>query len=77
MSVPIPGWHFAGVPGFGIAAIVASMRRLRQPRAIDAVEGVCPACGESVRYRIAEAVRFPETVPCPACAEFVKLAEAS
>ena len=73
LSIPIPGWHFAGVPGFLIAAFVLGRRRLRQEIAIESIEGPCPACAVAGAYRSADTGSFPMTVPCPSCGEFLKL----
>ncbi len=73
VSLPIPGWHFAGVPGFLIAAFVLGRRRLRQAFAIDSIEGPCPACALDREYAPADSGAFPMTVRCPSCGEFLKL----
>ena len=73
VSIPIPGWHLAGVPGFLIAAFVLGRRRLRQELAIESIEGPCPACAADREYPPAERSAFPMTVRCPACGEFLKL----
>jgi hypothetical protein len=75
LSLPIPAWHLVGVPGFAIAALVFGVRRWRQPRVVEQVEGGCPACGEKVRWAVPDSARFPDTYPCPRCREFVKLSE--
>ena len=73
VSIPIPGWHFAGVPGFLIAAFVLGRRRLRQGLAIESIEGHCPACAADREYQPAGSSALPMTVRCPACGEFLKL----
>jgi hypothetical protein len=75
VSVPIPGWHVAAVPGFAIAAVVLARRRLRQAYEIESVFGSCPACGLEQPYPVPGAAVFPATLPCPACGEFLKLSE--
>ena len=76
LSLPIPGWHLAAVPGFLIAALMLGARRLRQTRVVESVTGSCPACGDSVRFPVPTTARLPDTYPCPACREFVRLHEA-
>lgn len=75
LSVPIPGWHFAAVPGFALAALVLGARRLRQAQRVESVEGPCPACGKAERFGVPERSRFPLTLRCPGCGEFLQLRE--
>lgn len=73
VSVPIPGWHLVGAPGFAIAALVLGRRRLRQDLAIESLRGPCPACGESRCFAAPSPPEFPAIVSCPGCREFLKL----
>jgi len=72
-SVPIPGWHFVGVPGFVAAAVVLSRRRRRQQLQVHSLGGVCPACGVDQQIPRAGFDALPASVPCPGCGEFLKL----
>ncbi len=76
VSLPIPAWHLAAVPGFSIAAIVLGARRLRQSRLVVSVAGRCPSCAASPDLPVPDSVRFPLTTPCPACGEYITLQEA-
>ena len=76
LSVPIPGWHFVGVPGFLIACVVFARRRLAQQRAFSSAAGPCPACRTDQSIEIAPDAALPLTVRCPGCGEFVKLEDA-
>lgn len=73
LSVPVPGWHFLGVPGFLIGAVVLARKRLGQPYRLHVAEGPCPACGEVARLAPATTAKLPVTLPCPNCGEFLKL----
>jgi hypothetical protein len=73
VSLPIPGWHFVGVPGFLIAAVMLGRKRLRQRLEVVGVSGACPACGDEVT--LPEFEDLPATTPCPACAEYLQLSE--
>jgi hypothetical protein len=75
LSVPLPGWHFAGVPGFLIASLVLARRRLRQEFEFESVRGPCPACRSDQEHAVPGAARFPLVVPCPGCGEFLQLQE--
>ncbi len=75
VSVPIPGWHVAAVPGFGIAAVVLGLRRLRQRLVLREIRGPCAACGKASEYPLPDRAEPPLTVRCPACGEFLKLSE--
>jgi hypothetical protein len=72
LSVPIPGWHFVGVPGFLVAAILMARRRLRQEILVESVSGRCPACGVEQTLE-AGLDGLPASLPCPACGEFLQL----
>ena len=76
LSVPIPGWHLVGVPGFLVASVVLGLRRLRQDRLVESISGPCPACGEVPEIALPGTVRFPLTLPCPRCGEYLTLSEA-
>jgi len=73
LSVPIPGWHFAGVPGFLVAAFVFGRRRLNQPYEVTSLEGACPACSNPQSFE--PPAGFPVRLPCPGCGEFLKIDE--
>ena len=75
LSLPIPAWHLIAVPGFLIASLVLGVRRLRQLRAIERVEGDCPACGRAQLFPVSTTASFPLAMPCPACGEFIKFSE--
>ena len=73
LSLPIPGWHFIGVPGFAIASFVLARRRLAQELEIEEMSGPCPACASAQAYPVPGAAPFPLTLACPGCQEFLKL----
>jgi hypothetical protein len=73
LSLPLPLWHFIGVPGFLAAAVWMGARRLRQERAIEQVAGPCPACGQPQQFEVPPEAQFPLTVACPGCRAFLKL----
>ncbi len=73
VSLPIPGWHLAAVPGFLLAAFVLGVRRLRQREQVEALEGPCPACRRRQGFRVPARLVLPLTLRCPDCGEFVKL----
>jgi hypothetical protein len=75
LSIPVPGWHFIGVPGFAVAAVVMVRRRLRQTIEVTSLGGPCPACGEPQTLAPPFPPEFPATVSCPSCQEFLKLSE--
>jgi hypothetical protein len=75
ISLPIPAWHLIGVPGFLIAAIVMGVRRLREERVVESAVGLCPACGDASNLDLPDTVRFPHTLPCPRCGEYVRLSQ--
>ena len=77
LSLPIPVWHFFAVPAFLVAAAVLGLRRYRQVRSIDALEGPCPACRPNQSYAIAPEARIPVSLRCPACGEFLKFRESA
>ena len=73
LSIPIPGWHFIGAPGFGIAAFVLGRRRLRQAWEMSSLEGPCPAC--EAQQSLPSPSELPASVVCPGCGEYVKVSE--
>lgn len=73
VSLPIPGFHFIGVPGFGIAAFVFARRRFRQPWDMTSLGGPCPACEKE--QELPPPSELPATVVCPGCGEYVKVSE--
>ena len=75
LSLPIPGWHFIGVPGFVIAAVMLGRRRLAQELRVVSLAGDCPACGEALVFDSPPLERLPATLPCPSCREFLQLEE--
>jgi hypothetical protein len=77
MSLPIPGWHFLGVPGFLIAAVVLGTRRLRETRLLSPLRGPCPACGREQELPPPPAARFPASIPCPGCGSYLTVREAT
>lgn len=74
LSLPVPGWHLLGVPGFAIAAVVLGRRRLRQTRIVEAIEGPCPSCRGRPDYPV-PGPDLPFTVRCPSCGEFLNVRE--
>ena len=72
-SLPIPGWHLAGVPGFLIAAFWIGWKRLRQAELFGDLEGRCPACGTAQKFPLPAQARFPATCRCPKCGEYVRV----
>ena len=76
LSLPIPGWHIAAVPGFTIAAFVLGRRRLRQECSIESLTCPCPACEQPQDLKPPDPPQFPVTIPCPGCGEFLKLEQA-
>lgn len=77
LSLPIPLWHLAAVPGFGIAAVIFALRRLRQAERLEALEGACPACAREQSFPAGGPLRLPLTLRCPGCGEFVRFRERS
>ncbi len=73
VSLPIPAWHLAAVPGFLLAGVVLGVRRLRQRVQVEALEGPCPACGRRQDFAVPARLALPLTLRCPDCGEFVKL----
>ncbi|MCH6561508.1 MAG: hypothetical protein O7B23_05155 [Deltaproteobacteria bacterium] len=73
VSLPIPAWHLAAVPGFLLAGIVLGVRRLRQREQVEALEGPCPACGRRQDFAVPARLTLPLTLRCPGCGAFVKL----
>ena len=75
LSVPIPGWHFAAVPGFLVASFVLARRRLLQEFEFESVSGPCPSCGADQEHPVPGAASFQLVLPCPGCGEFLKLSQ--
>ena len=73
VSLPIPGWHFLGVPGCLVCAVWLGRRRFRERLRVDSAEGPCPACGAATR--VSPGTELPFTQACPACGEFLKLSQ--
>lgn len=73
VSLPIPAWHLAAVPGFLIAALWFGVRRLREHARIDSMTGSCPACREPQSFPPPATAEFPTTLRCPGCGEFIKV----
>jgi hypothetical protein len=70
--LPVPGLHFSSPILLG-AALVLARRHLRELERIEALIGACP-CGAVDRpYALPERIRWPLTLRCPACREFVKV----
>ena len=72
--IPIPGVHLSS-PILILTGVILGVRRLRERERLLSLEGPCPACGDSQRYTLPDRKRFPLTLRCPSCAEFVKVAE--
>ncbi len=73
LSLFVPGWHFIGVPGFLILAIVLGRRRLAEATALEALQGTCPSCAEPQHFAAPAEFDLPITLRCPGCSAFVKL----
>ncbi len=73
LSLFIPAWHFVGVPGFLILAVVLARRRLAEATALEALDGSCPACGDAQSFAPPSKFELPVTLRCPGCSAFVKL----
>jgi len=73
LSLFVPGWHFIGVPGFLILAIVLGRRRLAEATALEALQGTCPSCAEPQHFAPPSRFDLPVTLRCPGCSAFVKL----
>jgi rRNA maturation protein Nop10 len=73
LSLPIPAWHFIGVPGFAIAAAVAGLHRLRQRETFESLSGPCPACGGDRSFALPARAAPPLTLTCPACGEYLRI----
>jgi len=75
VSVPVPGWHFLGVPGFLVGAVVMARKRLAQHYRLHCAEGPCPACSQRTQLQLPAAAKLPVTLACPSCGEFLKLSD--
>lgn len=73
VSVPIPGWHFVGLPGFLIAAFVFGGRALREHSRLERLCGRCPSCDVDQDYPAPAALVPGTRLACPACGEFIAL----
>jgi len=73
VSLPVPGWHFAGVPLFLFLSFKLSQQRLEQKYAIATVGGPCPACGSPQDFDLPTAPKFPLTLSCSSCRNYIKL----
>lgn len=73
LSLPIPGWHFVGVPGFLVAAFLIAARRRRQEFLIESLSGRCPACGAEQALASLGLDALPASLPCPGCGEYLQL----
>ena len=73
LSLFVPGWHFVGVPGFLILAIVLGRRRLVEVTALESLQGTCPSCAERQHFAPPSSFDLPATLRCPGCSAFVKL----
>ncbi|MFQ5512918.1 MAG: hypothetical protein ACE5FG_00660 [Myxococcota bacterium] len=73
ISLPVPGWHLAAVPGFFVASVVLGIRRLRQRQQVESLAGPCPACLQPQGFPAPARLALPCTLRCPGCGEFVKL----
>ena len=73
LSLPIPGWHFVGVPGFLTAGVIMARKRRRQEFLIESLTGRCPACGDDQTLARLELYELPASLPCPGCGEFLQL----
>jgi len=76
-SVPVPGWHFVGVPGLLGASIVMGRRRWRQRARIESLAGDCPACGVPIAQEPPAELGSADVelarMRCEPCGEFLKL----
>ena len=72
-SLPIPGWHFVGVPGFLVAAFMLARKRGRQEFLIESLSGPCPACRAEQSLTPNALDALPASLPCPDCGEFLQL----
>jgi len=70
--LPVPGLHLSA-PILLIAAFVLGRRRLGESERLEELVGECP-CGVRGRpYALPERIRWPLTLRCPACGEFVRV----
>ena len=72
MFIPVIG-HLVGLPGFLIASVVLSVRRLREDVTLESLDGDCPACRSRQRFEAEGRLSLPVTLRCPACSEFLKI----
>ena len=77
VSLFIPVWHLFAVPAFLVASVVLGLRRFRQLRELEELKGPCPACRKDDVFPVAGDLRFPCSIRCPACGEFLKFSEAA
>ena len=75
LTLPVPGLHLLAPPAFLIGGFVLAGRRLRQKLTVGGIVGPCPACGAPQQLPAPQPPRFPATLPCPGCGEFLKLDE--
>ena len=75
LSLPVPGWHFIGVPGFLVASVVLGRQRWREACRFEPARGACPACRSQQALEIPRGSVLPATVICPGCGAFVKLSQ--
>ena len=75
VSLPLPGWHLAAVPGFLAAAVILGIRRLRQATRVEGLAGACPACAREQDFPAPPRLELPATLRCPTCGEFIQLAD--
>ena len=73
ISLPIPGWHFIGVPGFLVAAFLVARKRRRQELHIESLSGRCPACGGDQTLTPSGLGELPASLPCPGCGEYLQI----
>ena len=74
LTLPVPVLHLLALP-FLIGGFVLAGRRLRQKLAVGEIVGPCPACRAPQQLPAPQPPRFPATLPCPGCGEFLKLDE--
>jgi hypothetical protein len=67
VAVFIPLAHFFLVPGLAIAGVVWAVLRLREPRQLVRVHGICPRCGRAEDFVPSGRLRRQPTAQCPSC----------